>query len=180
MQFVSSQLIAFTGLATSGKSTAADHLTHRHGHTRLSFAGPIRQMLKCLGLTAEDLQKFKETPHPLLDGKTPRWAMQSLGTQWGRESISPGLWVNAARHWIDVERKAGRPVVFDDCRFDNEARTVRDLGGIVIEITRPGLVRGTHESERGVSPDLVNFSIPNTGTVSELTSALDRLLSLPA
>jgi len=168
--------IAFTGLATSGKSTAAQHLALKHGHARLSFAFPIRKMLMELGLTMDDLTLHKEEPHPILGGKTPRWAMQSLGTQWGRDLLTPELWVNAARHRVKMFQDIGATPVFDDCRFDNEARMIRELGGLVIEITRPGLIRGTHESERGVSCDLVNFTISNDGSAERLATDLDYIL----
>ena len=169
------KLIAFTGLATSGKTTAAQHFVNEHDFHRTSFAKPIRDMLVALGLTAEDLSLGKETPHPLLGGKTPRWALQSLGTQWGRDLITPDLWVNAARERVKQWLTCGYRPVFDDCRFDNEARMVRELGGYVVEIVRPGVVRGSHESERGVSPDLVNLRVTNDGAPTKLTRDLDYI-----
>lgn len=172
------QLIAFTGPATSGKTTAAQHFVTAHGFHRTSFAKPLREMLMALGLSKDDLQSGKETPHPLLGGKTPRWALQSLGTQWGRDLISPDLWVNAARARAKQWLECGYCPVFDDCRFDNEARMVRELGGYVVEIVRPGLGRGTHESERGVSSELVNLFVLNDGAPTKLHNDLDYLFQL--
>ena len=94
-------LIALTGLAGSGKTTAADYLVKAHGFACISFAGPIKSMLRTLGLTAlEDIEEVfegegKEKPNRLLCGKSPRFAMQTLGTEWGRDLIGPDLWVNA-------------------------------------------------------------------------------------
>jgi hypothetical protein len=60
-------LIAFTGLAGSGKSTAADHLVQAHQFTRLRFAGPIKAMCRALGLTDEQVDGGqKEVPCQLL------------------------------------------------------------------------------------------------------------------
>jgi hypothetical protein len=60
-------LIAFTGLAGSGKSTAAEHLVQAHQFTRLRFAGPIKAMCRALGLTEEQVDGGqKEVPCDLL------------------------------------------------------------------------------------------------------------------
>lgn len=174
------KIVAFTGLMTCGKTTAAKHLVEQRGYRRLSFAQPIRAMLTALGLTEEQLTANKNEPVPLLGGKTPRYAMQTLGTEWGRDLIDPNLWARALEQRIRAEWSHGNPVVLDDCRFDNEAHLIERLGGPVIEITRPGLVRGSHPSEAGVSETFVNYTIRNDSTVKALTDAVDAIISHPA
>ena len=49
-------LIALTGLAGSGKTTAADYLVKAHGFTRIKFADPLKSMLYTLGLVYEDIE----------------------------------------------------------------------------------------------------------------------------
>ena len=169
-------LVAFTGLIKSGKSTAADFLVEHHGFTRISFAAPIRRMLEGLGLTPEELQAGKEQPCDLLGGKTPRHALQTLGTEWGREKISPDIWVLATERTITDLFSKGRRVVLDDCRFDNEARVVQRLGGRVIRIQRLGLVRGSHPSEQGISPHLVDYTIHNDKAVEAFFDAVTRVV----
>lgn len=73
------KIIAFAGPATVGKSTAAKVLLNR-GFKRLSFADPIRDMLRAIGVPEDKLTVDKETPVDLLCGKTCRHAMQKLGT----------------------------------------------------------------------------------------------------
>lgn len=151
-------LLAFTGQATAGKTTAALHVVAvGDNFHRLSFADPIRQMLLALGLNAEDLSTRKHEPHPLLCGKSPRAAMQSLGTGWGRDAIGPELWLRAMeKRFFDVWSAGGR-IVIDDLRFDNEAHLVHRFGGIVVALDRPGLPpRMAHVSERGIAPDLID------------------------
>ncbi len=97
--------------------------------------------------------------------------MQTLGTEWGR-ALSPTLWVNVwARSLDGLER-----VVADDVRFDNEVAAVRELGGTVIEVQRPGLARlaGGHASETGTTADLI---VKNVGAPVDLGAALDGLLA---
>lgn len=56
-----------------------------------------------------------------------RWAMQSLGTEWGRDLISQGLWTSFMHEriirWRDSLPESGPPCYFvvTDVRFPNEA-----------------------------------------------------------
>lgn len=146
-------IVAFTGLAGSGKSTAAAYLVERHGFQRVRFAGPLKAMMAALGCTHEQIDgPEKETPCDLLGGGTPRHAMQTLGTEWGRDLITPDLWIRA---WQAAVAKvpAGVPIVVDDCRFPNEADAVRAAGGVIVRIDRPGAgTASVHASEQHVLP----------------------------
>lgn len=168
-------LIAFSGLKTSGKSTAANHLVKLYGAERISFAQPIREMLAVLGLSSADMSVGKEKPHPVLGGNTPRFAMQTLGTQWGREMIDQRLWLNILAARVCAAKDAGKLVVVDDVRFPNEVELIREIGGIIIHIERPGLVGGQHASEAGVPIDRVSFSISNNRAVENLTTLVEQL-----
>lgn len=162
-------IIGITGLMGSGKTTAAGRLIDVHGFTRHRMAGPLKAMLHCLGLDERHTDGgLKETPCDLLGGRTPRHAMQTLGTEWGRALIGSDLWVNAWRATLP----AGH-VVVDDIRFANEADVVREAGGVVVRIDRPGLAAGGHESE------LLEFDtdhvILNDGPLAQLYHEIDRL-----
>lgn len=161
------KVVALTGLAGSGKSTVADYLVRRHGYVRVKFAGPLKDMCRSIGLTEDHIEgSLKELPSPLLAGRTPRFVMQTLGTEWGRDIIGPnfwtGLWCDRAS---DVLDHGGR-VVVDDCRFENEADAVRGYGGLLIRIEGRGGVAGSHASEAGAFD--VDAVLHNTGSVGEL------------
>lgn len=162
------KVVAFTGLAGAGKSTAADILVRR-GYSRVKFAGPLKAMMRAIGLTDAHIEgDLKEIPHPWLQGQTPRHAMQTLGTEWGRrcigEQLWTGLWWNAAR---DCVEHGGR-IVTDDCRFQNEAETVRSLGGVVLRVVGRGGIAGSHSSE-AMDFDADDI-IENTGSLADLES----------
>jgi hypothetical protein len=127
-------IIGLCGKIASGKSTAASYLETRYGFKRVRFAGPLKAMMAALGLSHAEIEgHLKERPCDLLGGKTPRFAMQTLGTEWGRNLIDSELWVRA---WLRATE--GWPlVVADDVRFPNEAKAVRDAGGLLIRIERP-------------------------------------------
>jgi hypothetical protein len=167
------QVIAFTGLAGSGKSTAAAHLCDVHGFERVRFAGPLKSMMAALGLTETEIDgDRKEMPCALLGGKTPRLAMQTIGTEWGRDIIDPDLWIRAWQAAVD-HLPAAVPVVVDDCRFPNEASAVRAAGGTLVRIVRVGAGAGAagHSSEGQELP--FDLEITNNGSPDDLQRRLD-------
>lgn len=152
------RVVALTGRAGSGKSTAAAYLEERHGFVRTRFAGPLKAMLRTLYeaaqvLTRDEIERriegdLKEVPDPLLRGKTPRQAMQFLGTEWGRDLIGTDFWTELWKSRL----ANGINYVVEDCRFPNEAEAVRSVGGVIIEIECPwaGSATGAaHASENG-------------------------------
>lgn len=171
------KLVALTGLAGCGKSTAADYLIRAHGFVRVKFSGPLKDMLRAIGLTDRHIEgDLKEEPCALLCGQTPRYAMQTLGTEWGRDTIDPALWQHLwHERAADVLDQGGR-VVVDDCRFPNEAGAVRALGGTVVllEGRATGIATSSHSSEAGAGePD---YTMSNASTVEELYRHLSALV----
>jgi hypothetical protein len=166
-------VIGFTGKMGCGKSTAAKML-QGFGFTRVRFAGPLKDMMACLGLTQDEIEgHLKEAPCELLGGKTPRFAMQTIGTEWGRETISRNLWIKAWRRRVDA-LKEYIPVVVDDVRFPNEAEAIKSAGGSIVRIVRGNLhVSSSHPSE------LMTFdadaTITNNGTERDLQEVIRRL-----
>jgi predicted kinase len=145
------KLIGFCGRAGAGKSFAADHLARNYGYSRVRFAGPLKSMMRALGLSEDEVDgQLKETPCALLGGRTPRHAMQTLGTEWARDLIDPDLWVRAWEHAAARYLDQGLPVVVDDVRFANEAASIWRRGGVLIRVDRASVEASTaaHESER--------------------------------
>lgn len=175
------KIIAFTGLAGSGKSTAAQWLVERQHYERVRFAGPLKDMMLALGLDRQQVDgsiQAKETPCDLLCGKTPRFAMQTIGTEWGRKLIGEEVWTNAWRAAVDRLPKRV-PVVVDDMRYPNEAAAVTALGGFVIRIEREGagsIVGAAHSSETEVDSIPAIAAIKNDSSLLHLFAKLENLL----
>lgn len=168
-------VIALTGLAGSGKSTASKYLVEKHGYQLVKFAGPLKDMLRAIGLSEAQIEgELKEEPCEWLQGATPRHAMQTLGTQWGRDCIGAGLWTELWVRRVQLILAAGGRVVVDDCRFPNEADEVRKLGGVVWQLVGRGGIAGSHESEAGCGePDAV---VDNSHYIKNLNYEINRLL----
>jgi len=141
-------LIAFTGLKGSGKDTAGKFLTSLHGHTPVSFASFLKSMCMSFivsqGADLETAQRLtngtiedKETPSVFFNNCTPRHAMQTLGTEWGRNLLGDDIWVNALRNKLLAY--PNQKYVITDLRFENEVEMVKDLGGTVVRINRQEL-----------------------------------------
>lgn len=170
-------IIGFTGAIGSGKSSAANFLISQRGFSRGKFANGLKEMLRTLlsyrGADASLIERMiegdlKEVATPYLNGKTPRRAMETLGTEWGRQCIDTNLWVET-----ELQAKAGAPLlVFDDVRYLNEAEAIKSQGGAVVRIVRPGKEAKTgHSSDANDLP--VMTEIHNTGTLAEFYKAID-------
>lgn len=173
-------VIGVSGAAGAGKDTAAKLLQGRYGFGLAVFAGPLKAGLCAMfGWDPKLLEdrEWKETVIPDI-GKSPRQLMQTLGTEWGRNLVHPDLWMLLAERQIASAEARGLPgVVFTDCRFPNEAKLVHKHGGVVLKIHRPGIgAVAAHSSEAGLSHDLVDADVYNTGTASELDESLRSLL----
>ena len=149
------RIIAFAGLAGSGKDTAAAVILEQLWWERRPLAGPLKAMLATLMKLrgCHDPETYtdgnlatKQATTPWLNNETPRRAMQLLGTEFGR-ALSPTLWLDT---WRDgMLKSTAHGVVVTDVRFANEAEYLKKLGAEIYLVRRPGFVGGAgqHASE---------------------------------
>lgn len=179
-------LVAFTGKAGSGKTAIADEMCDdEFAFIKVKFAAPLKDMLESLLLSAgvpeDELVDYiegdrKEKPTKFLMGKSPRDLMLTLGTEWGREMVHPGFWVNI---WVQRVRSLmdhGYSVVVDDLRFPNEAVAIRDLGGVIIRVDRESAKVVNHKSENyAPEPDYI---VDNNGKLSAAMCEVGACLNI--
>lgn len=164
-------IIGITGYKRSGKDTAADVIASMLGMERIQFAQPLKEMLRTLlriqGISEDTIEAcihgdLKEAPAPPLGRKSPRHAMQTLGTEWGRTFLDPEIWVNIA---LDRAAVSAGGAVITDVRFPNEADAVRLAGGTILRVDRPETApepgADLHTSERGIDEIVYDHRIEN-------------------
>ncbi|HEX9226817.1 MAG TPA: hypothetical protein VF885_09175 [Arthrobacter sp.] len=114
-----------------------------------------------------------------LYGFEVRRLLQKLGTEVVRESYGANAWVDVVARQI-AEEKPER-VVLTDVRFDNEAEWLGEQGGLVVQITRPGVGPvNNHKSDAGISEHLVSVTVDNDSTLEALASRMDAVRKTPA
>lgn len=196
-------LVGLTGLAGTGKDSAAAHLVREYGFVQASFADPIRSMvLQFLEEAGIDHawvteRRLKEEPIPGL-GVSARELMQTIGTECGR-ALHRDLWV---RHlhlrlglgWFGAHgtfrpqpgMHAGQPmapihdrIVISDVRFLNEAAWLRSIGGHLVRLHResaPGV--RMHASEQQVLDLAAHVDLWNNGpTLEGLHGLIDGVMA---
>ena len=180
-------LIGLTGAKGAGKDTAAAHLVRAHDFIQIALADPIRYGLWAMfGIPDAYFteHELKETPIDWL-GVSPRYLMQTLGTEWGRNHVARDLWLRVASRRLEriVKNLHGKPVriVVSDIRFDDEADWIRCNGGTVLHIRRPLVCpqNDAHLSEAGVTISNNDHIVLNTGTIYQLHAQLNAAMQSP-
>jgi hypothetical protein len=168
------QIVGITGLKRSGKDTSAEFLVNKYGYDCYSFAQPLKDMISVLLHCVDCNDRYytemhKEENIPGINASY-RKLTQTIGTEWGRHMIDDNIWVNM----LEVNTEYVDKVVISDVRFDNEAKWIKNNGGIIIKVSRPGLQHvDNHVSEKGVDESYIDHFITNEGTVDDLYHKLD-------
>lgn len=164
------------------------------------FAYKLKQIVSILtGIPVEDLEKqevkdrvlgeewmtFQLTRREEYRPYTVREVLQRVGTEAMRNQIHQNVWVNAlfseykpiSTGWLyspDIYPKW----VITDVRFPNEAKAIKDRGGIVIRVNRGGdqAAEGLHPSETALDDYEFDEVIINDGTLEDLKEKVRTIL----
>lgn len=136
------RIVAFVGKAGVGKTTACRALSQL-GYKEVNFAEPIKQMtsvfLHYAGMSPAEIEACihgakKEIPIGRLNEKSPRYMLQTLETEWGRNMIDPDIWVDLLVRYM--KSKPETRFVVGGVRFPNEIQALRMMDARVIRIVR--------------------------------------------
>jgi hypothetical protein len=158
-------LVGISGFAGAGKDSLAAALAP-HGFRRVAFADKV----KALALELDPELKKRVDQGASLDeikrsDPSVRIWLQEVGYA-ARKVLGPDVWVRAALDALDP----GGWYAITDVRFENEAVAIRERGGLLVRINRPGIrPANDHPSEM----ELANYQdwdlvVHNTGTLADL------------
>lgn len=181
-------ILGMTGVAGSGKDTAAAGLVADHGFVRLAIGDELKQAL-CLVdppvpfrepdgsisyiMLAELVDKAgwdQAKQHPLV-----RSMLQKMGSDAGWQLHGEALWTSRLDARI-AELDPDQDVVVTDIRMPHEAHWLRGIGGSIIRVTRQAALEGltpeqrAHVSEQGIAD--ADHETANDGSVEDLHEAV--------
>lgn len=214
-------ILGVLGQAGAGKDTTADYLVSQYGFVKIGLADPLKRICReVFGFSDEQLwgsSNMRNGPDlryplggssPIKGHLTPRFALQTLGTEWGRRCYE-NTWVDygirmaqkiLAEGWRYTPQRgvfkesffkrfmADRPigVVFSDIRFSNEVNAIRRLaGGYVVRIRRPGkdgevgiLNHASEWEQKGIPDTHFDHILNNNSTIDALKENIDKMFRL--
>jgi hypothetical protein len=177
------RLIGLCGYAGSGKDEAAKGLV-ADGWERVALADAVREALVALNPIVQSVHQGMCALSGLIS-EVGGWSgakefpdirrlLQRMGTEAGRDIHGQDCWVNIARRKILA---TSSDVVVTDIRFANEAAMIRDLGGVLIRIERPG-VGPVNEHVSEVMPFEADHTLLNDASIEQLHDTIRRLATV--
>lgn len=175
-------------------------LEEKSGWEIKKWAGKLKTIASILtGIPQEKFedQEFKKTAlgrewwttcDEGMQPMTVRDLLQKLGTDACRNGLHPNTWVNALM--ADYRRQSFSGYMGDtrrdipeskwiitDTRFPNEAQAIKDAGGIVIRVDRPGVKAiNAHPSETGLDHWNFDHKIMNGSDIVALMFSVHTIL----
>jgi hypothetical protein len=157
-------------VARTGKDTAAAALVD-DGWTRLSFADPLRNIAKAsnlrLGRLVDDVgwegAKFHMETTAVLE---------RMGSALRRE-FGPDCLVNA----VFDQMEEGGSYVIPDLRYPGEISRIREAGGLVVRVDRPGIGPSRPSDRHLCGYESWDGVLVNDGTPGDLGEAVRGLVA---
>lgn len=191
-------IIGFRGKRGAGKDTAASFCDQL---VKVAFADKLRSAVHSVFGLSYDQMLDRNLKDAVVDswGLTPRFILQRFGTEVAR-SIHSETWIRALKREIDADsdqglwppvevsengQPGGRRVwqveipafAITDVRFINEANAIKEWGGYVVEITRPGCDGDNHASETELDGYPFDYTLANDSTLEEFKKRVEDLLA---
>lgn len=164
------KIIGITGYKQSGKDTVAELLAKQYlpkRTVRLGFADALKQeVCSAFRISREYLEQNK---------KNFRLILQGVGTDYRRVLCGEDYWVLKWMQAANALVPIPDILICSDVRFHNEANTIKQLGGVLIRVNRPGVFTDGHASETEQTSILTDFTVHNDGTVADLQQKLKQI-----
>jgi hypothetical protein len=163
-------LLGLSGYAQVGKDSIGAVLVKNYGFTRYAFADALKEVVYRLNPVVDTMgsriQEFVDFDGWEKAKKNPeiRRLLQVMGTEAGRQVLVDNIWVDTV-----LNKVGNNNVVITDCRFPNEAQAVKDRGGYLVRVERPGVKAvNAHPSETSLDNWDFDAVIANSGTLDDV------------
>lgn len=175
--------------ARSGKDTAADYLCKEYDYSRAAFSFELKAFLYYfLGIVEEHLiHGDKSQKYPFWNNMSVREILQKVGTDALRNNFDKDIWVKLALNTVSdgIFQPIYNPtdkIVFTDLRFENEAKGIKDAGGILIRIDRHNVGLSGSEAMHESETELDSFSgwdyiLDNNESLENFYEGIDTIMS---
>lgn len=178
-------LIAIAGWTSAGKDTISDYLQSEYRFNVVGFADPIDAMLVEFGKPDAYYLASGQKDQPIaeLGGRSARHFKQSLG-DWIRHEFGNDALIDIVRDVCRDVKAAGECIVVRDVRRREEVQMVRELGGVMWWLQRPGTkaVNDHHtEAYDQLRKELLqkgDIVLNNHGSIHNLHSQIENALVL--
>lgn len=190
MKLSNYNLIGVHAPLNGGKDTTADYIINMMKpisaparFKAYAFAKPIKEALKIL-FGFSDMQLNDRVLKEQVDefwGFSPRFAMQRLGTEYGRDMMRKDVWIKRAELEASNNLQSGINTIITDVRFQNEADWIRSQpNSALIYIKVPNLHRDekyNHGSEAGITEEPSDLVIINDKSLglNNLYNQIDKI-----
>lgn len=165
------RLVGLVGYAGVGKDTAAQILVDDFNYIRIGFADPLKEILTTIGWDGDKSDKPACDCCGMLQGRA---LLQAAGTEGVRRVLGQNIWTD---HLKSVVSDTDKKFVVSDVRFKDEALALKDLGALLIRVTRTSQQPALgHSSETDVDRISVDRFVPNERSVEELRQNLQDAL----
>jgi hypothetical protein len=145
------------------------------------FAGTLKSMMRGLlvdlGYDLVEIERLENGDKTqIIPGAdcTLRRLYQTLGTEWGRQTINPNIWINVWKQKVALMERTFHNIVVDDMRFGNELDAVLTMGGEPWKIERDSAAPVVgHASEGALNDYLFPVVVENNGSLEDLYAGVD-------
>lgn len=172
-------LIGISGKIGSGKDEVVRIVNEitSNAYQVKRFSGKLKQIVELMtGVPADQMNRQDVKTMslgPEWDYMTVRDLLIRIGTEGMRDRVHKDAWVNALFNDYD-DRKYW---IVPDTRFPNEFNAIRNRGGIVVRIERPGVKCNGHESETAIDGFDFDYVLKNDGTLDDLQRQVLEMLA---
>jgi hypothetical protein len=183
-------VIGLAGVARVGKNTIAQEFVDNAGFEQAGFADVLKKMLYSLNPRLPDPNWAEVGDGFGHDGTVKvrdyvdkfgwegaksnpdiRKSLQILGTEAGRDVLGENIWISTL-----FSRPTDARLVISDVRYANEAAAIKQRGGYVVKIHRPGVVAANSHVSEVIDFD-ADFTVTNDRTPYDAYLAVVEYLS---